>query len=130
MILVGSAIADGPPPQPRTADQITFAILTFLSVPVLQWLVWRFIVPAERGPLRGPTSFIPPPDSECRTGFFRGTFGFGYVMLTIYCIELAGFQIRSDWRGHIGFLVMGLVLIGLGMTVRLREAFAALRART
>jgi hypothetical protein len=107
---------------PRTTDQVIFGAATFLSVIILQWLSWRFIVPAHFGPLEA-TSFF---QWRARRDFFSGTIAFGYVQIAIYCLEFSGYLLRSDPRGRIGFLVMGLVLIALGMAARLRRAFLAL----
>ena len=71
-------------------------------------------------------SFLPLRDLGYRRGAYAGTIGFGYWMVLIYSTEIAGFMIRTKWDGHIGFLVMGLLLIGVGTVSRLREAFLCL----
>jgi hypothetical protein len=97
---------------------------TFLSVVVLQWLLWRFIVPATSAVPAELTSLFR---ARPRRGFFTGTIAFGYLHVACYCVHLSGYVPSVDKR-DIGFLVIGLVLIGLCTAARLRDVFAALSA--
>ncbi len=53
--------------------QIIAAVATFLSVIMLHWLLWRFIIPSSSGVSAQTTSFFRAPS---RRGFFNGTIGF------------------------------------------------------
>ena len=121
-IVVGSTLEQSTE-QPPSAEQIEFAVVTFLSVFLLQWLLWQFIIPSRSTAPAEVTSLFPP---RSQRSFFSGTIAFGYVQVAIYCLELAGYPQRSDPTGRIGFLVMGLTLIGVGTAERLRVAFSEL----
>lgn len=119
MTVAASTLAD-PLAAPGSADQIQFAIGTFVSVLILHWLLWRFIVPAKSPAPRELTSFIPPRSHQSN---FSGLTGFGYVEVTLYCLDRSG---HMSLQGPLGFLSLGLLLIGIRMAVRLRSAFHAL----
>ncbi|MDB6155157.1 MAG: hypothetical protein JWL90_3610 [Chthoniobacteraceae bacterium] len=124
-LMVGGSMLAAPQAQPRTTDRIIFAAVTFFSVIVLHWLLWRFIIPSPSTAPAEVTSFF---SLRSGRGFFSGTIGFGYVQVTIYCAELSGYVLRFDPNGRVGFLLIGLFLIGLGTVTRLRDAFSALSA--
>jgi hypothetical protein len=128
LTVAASARNDPPSVYPPTGEQIASAVLTFLSVIVLHWLAWRFIIPVRHTSAASNTSFLPSASSPYRSSFYRGTIGFGYLMVLNYCAELAGL-FANDWRGHMTFLTTGLFLIGLGTAARRRDAFAALESR-
>lgn len=120
---VAGSTLDDPRAQPGTPDDAIFAGATFLSVVVLHWLLWRFIIPSRSTAPAEVTSFLPP---RSRRGFFSGTFVFGYVQVAMYCLNRSGYLVvTTDPTGRLVFLVMGLFLIGLGTAARLREAFSA-----
>jgi len=106
--------------QPRTTEQILFALGTFFSVLVLHWLLWRYIVPVNSAAPPEVTAFVPP---SSRQNFFSGATGFGYVNIALYCLDLSGV---FPSPGRFGYLVLGLLLIGLRMADRLRSTFLAL----
>jgi formate hydrogenlyase subunit 3/multisubunit Na+/H+ antiporter MnhD subunit len=123
MTVGGSTFVDSEQ-QPQSSDSIVFAAATFLSVLLLHWLLWRFIVPTTSALPAEITSLFR---IQPRRGFFSGTIAFGYVQVSLYCAHLTGY-LRDETRGHNGFLVMGLSLIALGTAARLRDVFTALNA--
>jgi hypothetical protein len=125
VLTVAGSTLDDPRAQPQSIVQIVFAAATFLSVIILHWLLWRFIIPSRSGAPPEVTSFFPP---RSRRGFFTGTIAFGYVQVAMYCINLTGYLLRPDPAGRVGFLVMSLFLICLGIAARLRNAFSTLSA--
>ena len=91
--------------------------LFFSGFMYLHWSFWRLLVP------RGITehSCARFAWGKPRTGFFRGTIGFGYLCVGAYCFERAQFAI-GDWRSSHQFpFWMGLILILIGTVVRSRE---------
>jgi hypothetical protein len=120
----GSTIAasQGRTPSP---EQTVVAVTTFLSLVILHWFLWRFIVPSRSRALAQFTSFFP---RQARRTFFTGTVSFGYMQVALYCVELSGYLQQSHLGSHVGRLVMGLCLIGLGTAVRLRDVISALNA--
>jgi hypothetical protein len=123
-LIIAASTLDDSGAQPGRVEGTIFAAATLVSVVVLQWLLWRYIVPA--------TSTIPAQltslfRSKPRRGFFSGTMAFGYLHVAVYAVHLSGFEPHLD-KHDTGFLVIGLCLIGLGTAARLRDVFAALSA--
>jgi hypothetical protein len=112
-----------PQTAPRSSERVVFAIAALLSVPTLHWLLWRFIIPAAAAP-SAATAFLA---RKSGPAFLKGVIGFGYVQVTMYALDLAGYLPVSSGR-RLGFLVMGLCLVALGTAGRLRAAFAAVAA--
>ncbi len=91
--------------------------LFFAGFVYLHWSFWRLLVP------RGIT------EHSCarfawgrpRTGFFRGTIGFGYLSVGAYCFERAQFTSGDGRLSHQFSFWMGLILILIGTAVRSRE---------
>src|SRR3954451_24958057 len=102
-IVAGSTL-DDPQEQPRSTDQVIFAVVTFLSVIILHWLLWRFIIPSSSVPPAQSTAFFR---SQTPRGFFRGTVGFGYMAVAHYCVQLSGYLKPHDSHLRVGYLVMG-----------------------
>ncbi len=109
-------------------DRVFTAIAAFLSVVVLHWVTWRYIVPARSLAPRAVTSFFPPRGRTVRRGFFWGTIFLGYLMVMVHCLMLAGIGPPHRLPRPIG-LGMGLVLIALGTAGRLRDVFHAVTRR-
>ena len=111
------------------SGHLFLSIATFFSILWLHYFLWRFIIPIGLSPNAELTSFFPSQKSLYQTGFYKGTISFGYILILIYCSEIAGFQLRHDSTGHMGFLMFGLSMLGLGTIVRLREVFIVLGSR-
>jgi hypothetical protein len=107
--------------QPKDGHHPIFASMTFGSVIILQWLLWRYIVPSST-PVQVASFFREP-----RRGFFTGFASYtGWTGVAIHSVKVAGYFPISDDSGRIGFLATGLFFIGLDTATRLRNTFAAL----
>jgi hypothetical protein len=90
LFTVGGSTLDDARGQPGTPDEAIFAGATFVSVVVLHWLLWRFIIPSRSTAPAEVTSFLPP---RSRRGFFSGTIAFGYFQVAMYCINRSGYLV-------------------------------------
>jgi len=127
MLIIGGSMLEPPPKHPQEIGIIVLAAVTFLSVVILQFLLWRFIVPSR---IAKALECRPPvrPKPKPRRRFLNGTISFGYLCVAIYCVQLAGYlpPDRQDPTARNLGLFMGLIFIGLGMAAQLRDAFSKL----
>jgi hypothetical protein len=116
--IVGGSVLDEHPKLPDTGH-IVFAICIFISVVVLHWLLWLYIVPGRPAASEVVRAIV---ERRPQSGFFKGVFGTGYAAVALYCAHYSGFLPPFER----GILAFGLLFIGLGMAARLREIFLAL----
>jgi hypothetical protein len=107
------------------SKDIIAAAVPFLSVIILQFLLWRLILPPHVANL---LKTRPRDKSKPKRGFLSGSISFGYLLVAIYCVKLAGYlpPDRLDPSARNSELFFGLILIGLGMAGQLRDAFSEL----
>jgi len=72
----------------KTADAIQYSVLLCLSLLYLQWALDRFLLPISSLPKADRQELLRSARSKYKAGFFAGTTGFGYILLTLYVISL------------------------------------------
>lgn len=106
-------------------------LMVFGSVLFLHLLIWRSIVSDSAILGRDPKSFVTFGQSKTS---FSGLTAFGYVLVALHCLKIAGFPPNVNLTlsvteyERIYVLSTGLLLIGIGLTARLRLLFRELAA--
>lgn len=116
---------------PSSIDVVKTPVLipaiVFSSVMILHWLIWQFIVPGYRLIGRDAKSLLIYPVPR---DFFSGVIMFGYCSIALYSMKLNGYfalpTSSAELRAH---LVFGLLLIGIGITARLRNVIFAIQSQ-
>jgi hypothetical protein len=131
LLIVSSApLREDMSPVAPNVQSYVFAALSLASVIFLHWSLWRFIVPRDVGSNIVSTSFIRSGESGYRRGFYAGSISFGYCMVVLYCSSILGILPPERGEARVGFLALGLLLIGIGTAARLREIFLCLSLAT
>lgn len=120
--LIAGSVSDDFGAQLSGPERIGLCLMTFGSIAVLHFLTWQFIVGKSALLGREPRSFIDLGGSKT---FFSGLTVFGYMVLGLQCLLIAGFSALTELSfsgssGKIYGLAFGLILIGLGLAAKLR----------
>ena len=117
---LGTAASDEIGAAPGTLGRSLFAVATFVSVLLLHWLLWRYIVPARIAGLAELTAFAP---AGCHRKASSNATVFGYLQIAMFCLAVSG---QMPFAHRFAPLTIGLLFIFFRMADRLRELFHTL----